>query len=140
MRLLVGVIVATSGALLTGASCSNAAHVLPAQSTSASDTVGARTAVIQLEKEARVLARADGCNDAVQCRTAPVGARSCGGPRTYIAYCAATTDSAALFRKLNALKVAEMQYNKGAGLMSTCEFRMPPEVAVQGGSCKATSP
>jgi len=55
--------------------------------------------IARLEREARALAHAEGCT-AGACRTAPVGSRPCGGPRTYLVYCAATTDSAALFAKL----------------------------------------
>ena len=100
----------------------------------ANDTVQ----LARLEREARALAKTDGCAAASACRTAPVGWRGCGGPRTYIAYCAATTDSAALFRKLDELKAAETAYNERAGMLSTCEMRLPPPVAVQGGRCTAS--
>jgi len=92
---------------------------------------------VQLEADARALARADGCSAANQCRTAPVGNRPCGGPRTYLAYCAATTDSVALFRKLDALKAAETKFNQASNMAGTCEFRMPPAVGLDGGSCKS---
>src|SRR5687767_12229623 len=51
--------------------------------------------VARLEREARAMANASGCASTDQCRAAPVGERPCGGPRTYIVYCARTTDSAA---------------------------------------------
>ena len=89
----------------------------------------------RLEREARLLAKTDGCASASACRTAPVGWRGCGGPRTYIVYCATTTDSVALFRKLDELKAAETAYNEKAGLLSTCEMRLPPAVTVQAGRC-----
>jgi hypothetical protein len=92
--------------------------------------------IARLEREARALARADGCS-ADACRTAPVGSRPCGGPREYIVYCAATTDSAALFAKLAELARAEEAFNRASGMASTCEFREPPNVAVQGGRCVA---
>lgn len=90
----------------------------------------------RLEREARALAHTDGCDSLAQCRTAPVGWRSCGGPRTYLVYCAATTDTAALFRKLAELEAAEKEYNLKSGLMSTCIMREPPRVSVRGGSCR----
>lgn len=93
--------------------------------------------IARLEREARALAHAEGCG-AGQCRTAPVGSRPCGGPRTYLVYCAATTDSAALFAKLAELARAEQAFNSANGMASTCEYRMPPGVAVQGGRCVAT--
>lgn len=102
-----------------------------------SDTAAAHAQVMQLESAARALAKTDGCNAATQCRTAALGHKACGGPRTYLVYCAATTDSAALFNKLAQLDTAEKRYNALTGSMSTCEFRMPPTVEAQGGSCRA---
>jgi len=93
----------------------------------------------RLEREARALAHTEGCSSAGQCRTAPVGIRPCGGPRAYLVYCAATTDSAALFAKLAELARAEETYNRANDLASTCEYRMPPNVAVQGGRCVASA-
>src|SRR5689334_18641966 len=92
----------------------------------------------RLEREARALAKTEGCSSASECRTAPVGWRGCGGPRTYVAYCAAATDSVALYRKLAELKAAETAYNERAGMLSTCEMRLPPAVSVQGGRCTAS--
>jgi hypothetical protein len=93
--------------------------------------------VVALENQAKALVKAEGCSSAAECRTAPVGSRACGGPRYYLVYCARTTDSAALFRKLDAVAQAEREYNKRYNVMSTCEFRMPPTVALSGGSCQA---
>jgi hypothetical protein len=36
----------------------------------------------------------------------------------FLAYCAATTDSVALFRKLDELKAAETSYNEQVGMLS----------------------
>jgi hypothetical protein len=91
--------------------------------------------IVALENQAKVIAKAEGCSSASQCRTAPVGARACGGPRYYIVYCAQSTDSAALFRKLDAVATAEREYNQRYNLVSTCEFRMPPNVGLVAGSC-----
>jgi len=96
------------------------------------------TRLATLEREARALARTTGCDAASSCRTAPVGWRGCGGPRSYVVYCPASTDTMALLRKLEELKRAEMEYNDREGVVSTCEMRMPPGVTVQGGSCVAT--
>ena len=93
--------------------------------------------IARLEREARSIAKTEGCGSADQCRAVPVGDRACGGPRDYIVYCARTTDSAALYRKLDELKKAEIAFNKKSGAMSTCEFRLPPGVEVSAGQCKA---
>ena len=93
--------------------------------------------IVALENQAKALLKTEGCSSAAQCRSAPVGSRACGGPRYYLVYCAQTTDSAALFRRLDAVAAAEREYNTRYKLMSTCEFRMPPTVALSGGSCQA---
>jgi hypothetical protein len=99
-------------------------------------TPDARPRLARLEQEARALAKTDGCASAGACRTAPIGWRGCGGPRTYLVYCAATTDTLALFRKLEELETAEREYNAASGMMSTCEFRLPPAVRLDGRSCR----
>ncbi len=95
------------------------------------------SAIEQIEAQARAIAKTSGCTASSQCRTAPVGNRACGGPRYYLPYCAATTDSAALFAKLAEVAKAENDYNRKYGLASTCEFRMPPLVEAVGVSCVA---
>jgi len=93
--------------------------------------------IVALENEAKVLVKTEGCSSIAQCRTAAVGSRACGGPRYYLVYCSLSTDSAALFRKLDAVAQAEREYNTRYHIVSTCEFRMPPTVAFTGGSCQA---
>lgn len=93
--------------------------------------------IVALENQAKALVKTEGCSSAAQCRTAPVGSRGCGGPRYYLVYCSQTTDSAALFQKLDAVSRAEHEYNTRYKVVSTCEFRMPPSVALIGGSCQA---
>ena len=93
--------------------------------------------IVALEDQAKAVVKADGCSSAAECRTAPVGSRACGGPRYYLVYCSKTTDSAALAHKLDAVAAAEREYNAHYKLVSTCEFRMPPTVALSAGSCQA---
>lgn len=92
--------------------------------------------LVKLEQEARALAKQDGCASVSACRTATVGWRGCGGPRSYVVFCAATTDTVALFRKLKELEDAERAYNASSGMMSTCELRTPPGVKLEGRSCR----
>jgi hypothetical protein len=89
----------------------------------------------RLESDARALAKTAGCTSADACRTAPVGSRGCGGPRTYVVYCAATTDSVALYAKLDSLRDAEAAFNQRNGIASTCEMRLPPIPSASGGRC-----
>ena len=95
------------------------------------------TQIVALENEAKAIVKTDGCSSTGDCRTAPVGSRACGGPRYYLVYCSKTTDSAALLKKLDAIAVAEKEFNAKYQIVSTCEFRMPPKVALSGGSCQA---
>jgi hypothetical protein len=112
----------------------------PTQGVPATPNETAQQRVQRLEREARALVRAEGCQTGGECRAAPVGDRPCGGPRTYLVYCARTTDSVALYRKLDELARAERAYNQEQGLMSTCEFRTPPAVTAEAGSCRAAAP
>lgn len=111
----------------------------PADTTAPVQRDTALPALVRLEREARALARTDGCTGAGACRTAPVGWRGCGGPRAYVIYCAATTDTVALFAKLAELEQAERAYNASSGMMSTCEFRTPPGVKLDGQRCREAS-
>jgi hypothetical protein len=136
------IILSWGAAALMGASCStqqSASATGPDVAIVSGDTSALQAQIQKLEAEARAMAKTTGCSSASACRTAPVGARPCGGPRTYIVYCAATTDSVALFKKLGELETVEKAYNKSAGIAGTCDFRMPPGVTAVGGSCKETS-
>ncbi|GAC1411510.1 MAG: hypothetical protein NVSMB53_07240 [Gemmatimonadaceae bacterium] len=93
--------------------------------------------IVGLENQAKALVRTGGCALPAQCRAAPVGSKACGGPRYYMVYCALTTDSAALFRKLDAIAAAEREYNTRYQIVSTCEFRMAPAPTLSGGYCQA---
>ena len=149
MRAIVRIVSASAAAsVLAVAACSTQSRVPaddttsrtatpPPSATPTSTTPSAQTKIAQLEAEARAIAKATGCNSTNDCRTAPVGERACGGPRDYIVYCAATTDSVALFKKLDELKAAEIEFNKSSNMMSTCEFRMAPKTASIGGRCRA---
>jgi hypothetical protein len=96
--------------------------------------------IVALENVAKALVDTTGCASVGDCRTAAVGSRACGGPRYYLVYCSRTTDSAALFTRLAAVSDAESQYNATYKIVSTCEFRMPPTVALSGGFCRAQTP
>jgi hypothetical protein len=93
-------------------------------------------AIVKLEDQAKAIAKVAGCVSS-ECRAAPVGSRACGGPRYYIPYCAKTTDSVTLYRKLDEVARAERAYNAKFRIASTCEFRMPPTVEAVAGSCVA---
>lgn len=89
-----------------------------------------------LERQARAIARETGCISDDQCRNAPVGIKACGGPRYYLKYCAASTDTAALFAKLAELAAAERAYNKRYHIVSDCMMMMATRPHLEGGSCR----
>ena len=131
--------------LLTLAACNRAA-VPPDPADDADSKSGSVAAPTQdsdwkaieaIEAQAKTIAKANGCSTADVCRAAPVGSRACGGPRYYIPYCSVTTDSAALFNKLQEVASAEQAYNKKYNLASTCEMRLPPALESSGGTCVA---
>lgn len=91
----------------------------------------------RLRSEARQMARADGCTSAGQCRTAPMGAKPCGGPWEYLVYCSLTTDETALRAHLERLRQFEDSLNRRYGRMSTCDAVAEPSVVLEGSSCRA---
>lgn len=97
-------------------------------------------AIVRIEDQAKAIAKTSGCSSVSECRTAPVGNRPCGGPRYYIPYCATSTDSVALFRKLGEVAAAEDAHNRKYQLASTCEFRMPAPLTLAGGECRMVQP
>lgn len=109
--------------------------------TPTSDTQGGHRSadsarVAQLEHDAVALAKTTGCSSDDQCRNAPVGIKACGGPRYYLKYCAATTDSIALFRALARLDTAERAYNAKYHIVSTCQMILPTRPHVVAGACR----
>jgi hypothetical protein len=143
-------VVVTGLVVVTGGACSQQAPPADGSTRSVGSVIarGARDTttpagpdtmlprLVRLEQEARAIAKTEGCSGVDACRTAPVGWRGCGGPRSYVTYCAATTDTVALLRKLKELEDAERAYNASSGMMSTCELRMPPAVRLDGGRCR----
>lgn len=93
--------------------------------------------ILKLEEQAKGIAKTTGCSTSSECRSAPVGSRGCGGPRYYIPWCAKSTDSASLYTKLGEVAKAEEAYNRKYNIVSTCEYRLPPQVGVAGGACTA---
>ncbi|MFN2603596.1 MAG: hypothetical protein ABR582_12675 [Gemmatimonadaceae bacterium] len=94
------------------------------------------SAILKLEDQAKAIVKVSGCATS-ECRAAAVGSRACGGPRYYLPYCAKTTDSVALYGKLDEVAKAEQAYNRKYKIVSTCILLMPPQVDAVGGSCVA---
>jgi hypothetical protein len=80
------------------------------------------------------------CEDVSQCRTAPVGVQSCGGPRDYLVYCATATDEKALQKALDRLARREERFNRQCDIFSICIFLVAPEVELVDGVCRVARP
>ena len=91
----------------------------------------------RLRTEARQMARADGCTSAGECRSAPMGAKPCGGPWEYLVYCSLTTDEGTLRAHLERLRQFEDSLNRRYARASTCDMVLEPSVVIEGGSCRA---
>jgi hypothetical protein len=126
---------ATTAAVLSIGGCS----MTPTGASRAADSSGRATStstpsdsanIVRLESEALALVHNDGCPTVDQCRIAPVGAKACGGPRFWITFCSLSTDSAALFRKLDELRTAEQNFNVAHGVISDCSVVVPPPTVV----------
>lgn len=97
-------------------------------------------ALERMKEDARALANANGCSEVGQCRTAPLGAKPCGGPWEYILYCSVSTDSVALYRRLEMVRQFEDSLNRRYVRVSTCDMAMPPQVTLEGNACRAANP
>ena len=127
-------------AALIVAACAKNDDPPPDTQTPTQRRVASETRIRELEQQARALAKTDGCDRVEQCAAAPVGVKGCGGPRSYLVYCKATTDEAALLRTLEELKRVEGEYNQEHNIASDCMMIMPPEMRLEGRACTVASP
>ena len=93
--------------------------------------VEARAAIDEAIGEARA-------SDPAQCLLAAIGVRPCGGPREYVAYSVAETDSAELAALLAVYDRLDRERNAREGLVSTCEVLAMPYTALESGRCITT--
>jgi hypothetical protein len=75
------------------------------------------------------------CGSAAQCRSAPFGAKPCGGPRAYVVYSTQVTDSARLAEALEAFRARDAAANEAAGAVSDCMVVTAPAVECREGVC-----
>ncbi|MGH8446781.1 MAG: hypothetical protein ACREVL_16035, partial [Solimonas sp.] len=71
------------------------------------------------------------------CAAEPIGHRPCGGPSGYVVYSKRTGNEIRILGLAESTRDLGRQIDEGSGLMSTCEMRMPPEVALRKGRCVA---
>lgn len=91
-----------------------------------------RAALDEAMRQMRALAHTEGCADG-SCAVIGLGAKPCGGPWEYVAYCPTTTDVARLKAAADEVLRAERAYNERYGITaSDCSVAPFPE-----GSCTA---
>lgn len=86
--------------------------------------------------ELRALAGGATCTSDQQCKTVPVGAKSCGGPESYMAYSTAKVSvekATALAERFRKEREAQ---NQASGLVSDCRFLMDPGARCRAGTCQ----
>lgn len=66
------------------------------------------------------------CDDASQCRTMPVGHKSCGGPEGYVAYSTKSGNTARLLALGEQYAAARKAENERSGLLSNCMMERDP--------------
>lgn len=84
----------------------------------------------------REMIGAAACTDSSQCRTLPLGARSCGGPEAYLPYSTANTSEAALQALGERYKQERQARNQASGMVSDCRFMVDPGAVCQAGACQ----
>ena len=90
--------------------------------------VGRRAAVLALVSKPR-------CERVDQCRAAPLGAKPCGGPWSYVVFSTATTDSVRLAKAAAEYTALEVDQNRRAGVVSECQFVTAPKLSCSQGYC-----
>lgn len=86
--------------------------------------------------ELQALASVADCSSDQQCKTVPLGAKSCGGPESYLAYSTARVNpekAKALAERYRKEREAE---NKASGLVSDCRYLMDPGAQCRAGTCQ----
>jgi hypothetical protein len=96
---------------------------------------GSAPVAADLPAQMRVLVGSAACTESTQCKTVPLGARSCGGPEGYLAYSTAVTASA----QLQALAARHAEQRRAAaassGMLSSCQILPDPGAQCRVGVC-----
>jgi len=76
------------------------------------------------------------CKTDVQCKSLPIGHKSCGGPANYLVYSVIDSDEKRLLKLSKEHMLVHRQINRIKQLISTCEMLMPPPVACINEKCQ----
>ncbi len=98
---------------------------LPAAASGPGKGAPQATAELALQRIEQLIGAAP-CTGDKQCRVAPLGARSCGGPEGFRAWSVAHTREAELQKWLDAHAKRRLQWQQEQGVASTCELLSMP--------------
>ncbi len=76
-------------------------------------------------EEINKLANSKNCLDSTQWNFTAYGSKACGGPQGYIAF-SVELDTVAFLQKVKEYTALEDEYNRKAGIVSTCELPAEP--------------
>ena len=75
------------------------------------------------------------CDNASQCKTLPVGHKSCGGPEGYLAYSTKTGNSKRLMALADQYAAARKAENERSGMLSNCMMEPDPGATCVANRC-----
>lgn len=114
-----------------GAACHSKPPVGVASAPEPSDT----TDLVELRARVKDLIGNAECTSVNQCRLIAYGAKPCGGPKRYLVYSIAQTDSTALIAIVSKYNAREAEMNKLLGRKSDCNVVARPQLRVVNGRC-----
>jgi len=84
----------------------------------------------------RAIGRDAACSSDQQCRTVPLGAKSCGGPEGYLAYSTVRNDPAKVAQLAERYREERRAANARSGMVSDCRYMADPGAVCVAGTCK----
>ncbi|WP_300756540.1 hypothetical protein [Janthinobacterium sp.] len=122
------------GALLLATSACSA----PAQDSATPATPAPTQAALQQQIQSEVGNAA--CDSTAQCQTIAIGAKSCGGPESYLAWSSKNNDGKKLKALAYAQAEAQRRQQQNDGMLSTCSIITDPGASCVAGRCELQKP
>ena len=107
---------------------------------SSGETLGAEATGLRLDSlraEVRALIGDVACQRVEQCRAIPFGSKPCGGPRAYLVYSTATTDTMEVVATVAEYTKLDEALNRDLGRISDCQAVAEPKVGCVDSRCIA---
>lgn len=80
------------------------------------------------------------CDNASQCKTLPIGHKSCGGPEGYLAYSTKSGNSERLLALAGQYAAARKAENERSGMLSNCRMEPDPGATCVASRCVLVRP